>query len=252
DYLVIESTYGNRRHDATDPKAVLAAIINRTAARGGIILIPAFAVGRTQLLLYYLHELKAAKAIADIPVYVNSPMATQATTLFYNHVGEHRLNPALSKAVCATAHYVASVEESEALNRRREPMILISASGMATGGRVLHHLKVFAPDPRNTILFSGFQAGGTRGASMLGGAEAVKIHGAYIPVRAEVAALDNLSAHADYSEILDWLRHFAAPPRQTFITHGEPAAADALRHHIEEQLNWSCRVPDYLEEASLE
>jgi metallo-beta-lactamase family protein len=153
--------------------------------------------------------------------------------------------------MCGVAHIVNSVEESKSLNNRKGPMLLISASGMATGGRVLHHLKVFAPDPRNTILFTGFQAGGTRGAAMVNGAESVKIHGEYVPVRAEVMVLDNLSAHADCDEIMDWLGHFDTPPRQTFVTHGEPAAADALRHRIEEQLGWHCRVPEYLEQAPL-
>ena len=131
-------------------------------------------------------------------------------------------------------------------------MIILAASGMATGGRVVHHLKAFAPDPRNTILFVGFQAAGTRGAAILNGAESVKIHGEYIPVRAEVQALSNLSAHADYAEIMDWLGGFKKPPRQTFITHGEPSAADALRHRIEETKRWNCRVPDYLQSVKLE
>ena len=154
--------------------------------------------------------------------------------------------------MCAAAKMVNSVEESRALNLRKGPMIIISASGMATGGRVVHHLKAFAPDPNNTILFVGFQAGGTRGAAMLNGAETIKIHGEYVPVRAEVVSIDNLSAHADYAEILDWLKHFEAPPRKTFITHGEPQAADALRHRIEEHLGWRTHVPEYLENAPLE
>ncbi len=255
DYLVIESTYGNRRHDPTDPRIELADIINRTIARGGMVLIPAFAVGRTQTLLHYLRLLNDAGTIPDIPVFLNSPLATSATDIFCNHSGMrgmHRLTAAQCHAMCSIAHYVTSVEESKALNARKGPMIIISASGMATGGRVLHHLKAFAPDARNTILFSGYQAGGTRGAAMLNGAESVKIHGEYIPVRAEVAALDNLSAHADYVEIIDWLRHFDAPPRTTFITHGEPAAADGLRQHIEEQLGWHVTLPDYLETVALE
>ncbi|MBI3596448.1 MAG: MBL fold metallo-hydrolase [Nitrospirae bacterium] len=251
DYLVIESTYGNRRHDPTDPKAALAAVINRTVERGGVIVIPSFAVGRTQSVLYYIHLLKSSQAIPNIPVYLNSPMAVEATDLYCNHFREHRLTPAECKAMCGAAHFVNSVEESERLNRLREPMILISASGMATGGRVLHHIKAFAPEPRNTILFVGFQAGGTRGEAMVHGAPSVKIHGEYVPVRAEVVALDGLSAHADYVEIMDWLGHFDAPPRKTFITHGEPVAADALRHRIEEQRGWRCRVPDYLERVAL-
>lgn len=252
DYLVIESTYGNRRHDPTDPKAALAAVIHRTVERGGVILIPSFAVGRTQSVLYYIHLLKSAHAIPDVPVFLNSPMSVEATDVYRNHSGEHRLTPSECKAMCGAAHFINSVEESKHLNSlRREPMILISASGIATGGRVLHHIRAFAPDPRNTILFVGFQAGGTRGEAMINGAPSVKIHGEYVPVRAEIVVLECLSAHADYAEIMDWLNHFDAPPRKTFITHGEPAAADALRHRIEEQFGWSCRVPDYLERATL-
>ncbi|MDP1709216.1 MAG: MBL fold metallo-hydrolase [Gammaproteobacteria bacterium] len=252
DYLVIESTYGNRRHDQSDPQEELAEVINRTVARSGMVLIPAFAVGRTQTLLHYLRLLKDAGTIPDIPVFLNSPLATSATNIFCDNADIHRLTPQECEAISGMVKYVNSVEESKALNRRKGPMIIISASGMATGGRVLHHLKAFAPDARNTILFSGFQAGGTRGAAMLDGAESVKIHGEYIPVHAEVAALDNLSAHADYVEIIDWLRHFDAPPRTTFITHGEPAAADGLRQHIEEQLGWQVVLPDYLETVALE
>jgi len=251
DYLVIESTYGNRRHDPADPQTVLAAVINRTVERGGVILIPSFAVGRTQSVLYYIHRLKSARAIPDIPVYLNSPMAIEATDIYRRDGGEHRLTPSECKAICSAARFVNSVEESKRLNGLTSPMIVISASGMATGGRVLHHIKAFAPDPRNTILFVGYQAGGTRGEAMVNGVSSVKIHGEYVPVRAEIVAMDHLSAHADYAEIMEWLAHFDAPPKKTFITHGEPAAADALRHQIEEKLRWRCRVPDYLERVAL-
>lgn len=251
DYLVLESTYGDRLHAAADPRQAIAQVILRTVERGGVIIVPAFAVGRTQLLLYYIHLLTAAGAIPDIPVFLNSPMAVHVTRLFYAYRQEHRLTASEYEALSSVAHIVNSVEESKALNRRGGPMLIISASGMATGGRVLHHLKAFAPDPRNTILFIGFQAPGTRGWSMVNGAEAVKIHGAYVPVRAEVVLLDHLSAHADAAEILEWLGHFEVPPRQTFLTHGEPAAADALRHRIEEQLGWPCRVAEYLERVVL-
>ncbi len=251
DYLVMESTYGNRRHDPSDPQIALAEIIHRTVARNGVMVIPSFAVGRAQTLLYYIHLLKATGAIPDIPLFLDSPMAANATRIFHEHRALHRLTDAQCDAMCRAAHIVNSPEESKALDQRRGPMIIVSASGMATGGRVLHHLKTFAPDARNTILFAGFQAGGTRGAAMLNGAENIKIFGEYIPVRAEVAVLDNLSAHADYGEILDWLEHFHAAPRTTFITHGEPAATDALRHHIEERFGWSVCVPDYLERVVL-
>jgi metallo-beta-lactamase family protein len=251
DYLVVESTYGNRRHDAADPLTVLAEIINRTCGRGGVVVIPAFAVGRAQTLMYCIHLLKARKAIPDYPVYLNSPMAVDATLIFHQHQGEHRLTAAQCDAMSRIARIVNSVEESKRLNRSQGPMIILSASGMATGGRVIHHLKAFVPDPRNTILFTGFQAGGTRGASLIQGAETIKIHGEYIPVRAEIRMLENLSAHADADEILGWLKGFAQPPRHTFITHGEPEAADALRRRIEEELHWQCAIPEYLERETL-
>jgi len=251
DYLVLESTYGDRLHAATNPEAELADIINRTTQRRGVVVVPTFAVGRAQELLYYIHLLKASRTIADIPVYLNSPMAADATMIFRQHPGEHRLTPQQCEDMCRVAKIVNSVEESERLNNRSGPMIILAASGMATGGRVVHHLKAFGPDARNAIVFGGFQAAGTRGAAILAGAESIKIHGEYVPVRAEVAALSNLSAHADYAEIMDWLGGFDTAPRQTFITHGEPVAADALRHRIEEQKHWSCLVPDYLETVDL-
>ncbi len=252
DFLVVESTYGNRAHEADDPLDRFADVVSRTAARGGVVVIPAFAVGRAQSLLYAVHLMKSASRIPDIPVYLNSPMAVDATALYHRHRTEHRLTEAECKAMCTAARFVNSVEESKSLNARRGPMVLISASGMVTGGRVLHHLKAFAPDPRNSILLSGFQAGGTRGAAIAAGAESVKIHGEHIPIRAEVAMLTNLSAHADRREILDWLGHFASPPRATFITHGEPVAADGLRQSIEETMKWSCRLPEYRERVALD
>ena len=251
DYLVVESTYGDRRHDPSDSLQRLAEVINRTAARGGAVIVPAFAVGRAQSLMYLIHLLKEARTIPDLPVFLNSPMAANTTRVYHQHPGEHRLTPTQCSAMYAAANIVNSVEESKALNQRKGPMIIIAASGMATGGRVVHHLKAFAPDARNTILFAGYQAGGTRGGALLAGAETIKIHGEYVPVRADIVSLDNLSAHADYTEILDWLKHFEAPPRQTFVTHGEPQASDALRHRIEEGLGWRTVVPDYLETVEL-
>src|SRR6185295_953383 len=237
DYLVVESTYGDRRHDAADPCIKLADIINRTVERRGVIIIPTFAVGRAQELMYCIHLLKAERAIPDIPVYLNSPMAVDATRIFANHPMEHRLSPAQCDAMCRVAKVVTTVEDSQRLNTLTEPMIILAASGMATGGRVVHHLKAFAPEPKNTILFAGYQAAGTRGANILAGAQSVKIHGEYVPVRAEVDVLSTLSAHADYEEILGWLAHFESAPKRTFVTHGEPVAADALRHHIEERFH---------------
>jgi metallo-beta-lactamase family protein len=251
DYLVLESTYGDRLHDPADPLMELAGIINRTVGRGGVVIVPTFAVGRAQQLLYYLHILKTTRRIADVPVYLNSPMAVDATRIFLAHQDEHRLTPEQCKAMFGSVRIVNTPVESKHLNRRDGPMIILAGSGMATGGRVIHHLEAFAPDPRNTILFAGFQAAGTRGATIMSGADSVKIHGQYVPVRAEVRILSNLSAHADYAELLEWLDHFDVAPRQIFITHGEPVAADALRHRIEERKGWRCKVPDYREQVEL-
>ena len=251
DYLVLESTYGDRRHDQADPKIKLAEIINRTVKRHGVVLVPVFAVGRAQELMYYIHLLKAEGAIPDIPVYLNSPMAIDATEVFYKHRSEHKLNREQCEALCRTAIMVNDVEASKRLNDKTEPMIILAASGMATGGRVVHHLKAFAPGVRNTILFAGFQAAGTRGAAMLNGAEYIKIHGQYYPVRASVEFISNLSAHADYEEILDWLQGFESPPKCTFITHGEPVAADMMRLRVSERMHWKTVVPDYLQTVNL-
>lgn len=251
DYLVVESTYGNRAHDPRDPEDLLVDVITRTAHRGGTVLIPAFAVGRVQTILYHLYRLKRARRIPDLPIFLDSPMAIDATDIYQAHRHDHRLTDAESRGVQRVARQTRSVEDSKAIDRSQVPAIVISASGMATGGRVLHHLKVLASDARNTVLFSGFQAAGTRGAAMLAGAPQIKIHGGYVPVRAEVVNLGMLSAHADADETLRWLRGFATPPRLTFVTHGEPEASDALRHRVKEELGWECRVPAYRDEADL-
>ena len=252
DYLVVESTYGDRLHKNSDPLLELGKVINRTAARGGVVLIPAFAVGRAQSLLHCIQVLKTQGVIDNkLPVYLNSPMAASATRAYQKHQAELRLTAAQCEAMAHTAHIVQSPEESRLLNARRGPMVIIAASGMATGGRVVHHLKAFAPDKHNTILFAGFQAGGTRGATIVGGSPTVRIHGQDVPVRAEVAMLDDLSAHADAAEIIGWLRGFKSAPKQTFITHGEPAAADAMRQRIERELHWACHMPCYLESVNL-
>jgi metallo-beta-lactamase family protein len=252
DYLVVESTYGDRLHKDSDPMLALGQVINRTAARGGVVVIPAFAVGRAQSLLHCIEVLKTQGVISrKLPVYLNSPMAAKATQAYLKHKAELRLTSAECEAMASTAHIVESPEESRLLNAKHGPMVIIAASGMATGGRVVHHLKAFAPDKRNTILFAGFQAGGTRGALIAGGASTVRIHGQDVPVHAEVAMLDDLSAHSDAGEIMGWLRGFKSAPKQTFITHGEPAAADAMRQRIERELHWSCHLPCYLESASL-
>ncbi|MEO6743154.1 MAG: MBL fold metallo-hydrolase [Caldimonas sp.] len=251
DWIVIESTYGDRRHAEIDPLTAIADVVNRTAARGGIVVVPAFAVGRAQALLYCLHTLKTERRIPDLPVFLNSPMAADATRVYAAHPGEHRLSREQYTAVMGVARIVSSVEESKRLNDLRMPAIIVSASGMASGGRVLHHLKAFAPDHRNTLLFAGYQAAGTRGAAIVGGAPTVKIHGQYVPIRADVACLDAMSAHADREELLAWIGALPAPPQRVFVTHGEPVPADALRQAVEERHRWPCTVPEYRESVEL-
>lgn len=250
DYVVIESTYGNRLHPEVDTLRALAEVVNRTAARGGMLVIPAFAVGRAQTILHGLQLLKQARRIPDMPVFLNSPMAADATRIYRRHLDEHRLSAEQCAAMSHEAIIVNTVAESKRLNALNYPSIIVSASGMATGGRVLHHLKAYAPDARNTILFAGFQAAGTRGAALVGGADAVKIHGEYVPVRAEVANLDTLSAHADRAQLLAWIGQLKAP-RRVFVTHGEPVAADALRLAIAERHGWAVGVPDYRDSVAL-
>ncbi|MDX5371093.1 MAG: MBL fold metallo-hydrolase [Pseudomonadaceae bacterium] len=252
DYLLVESTYGNRLHPQDDTENVLAEVINRTALRHGITVVPSFAVGRAQQLMYHLHRLKQQGRIPDLPVYLNSPMATDVTALYQRFASEHRLSHAQCQEVCRVARFVRTVDESKRLEQQRSPAVIIAGSGMATGGRVLHHLKALAPDPRNTILLSGFQAGGTRGAQIAEGAESVRIHGEDVPIRAEVVALESLSAHADANEVLAWLRNFRRPPKQCFVVHGEPAAADALRWRIGHELGWSVCVPEHRQRVQLD
>jgi metallo-beta-lactamase family protein len=251
DYLIVESTYGDRTHATVDAASVLAEVVGQTAARGGTVLVPAFAVGRTQELLVYLHQLKRTKRIPDLPIYLDSPMAIDTSEIFCRHTKHHRMSEVDVRAAFSVASYTMTRDESKALDTDRSSKVVISASGMATGGRVLHHLKTYAPDSRNTIAFVGFQAGGTRGAAMVGGAKTIKIHGQYVPVRASVTNIENLSAHADADEILRWLGNFRKPPSTTFVTHGEAAASDALRHRIKESFGWNCVVPDHGQKVEL-
>ena len=251
DCVVIESTYGDRLHEEGDPAALLAQVIRRTAARGGVVVVPAFAVGRAQALMYLLAELKRQARIPDLPIFLNSPMAADATEIYHLHRPEHRLDPEQCRRMCHVAKIVNSVEESRKLNELRFPAVILSASGMATGGRVVHHLKAFAPDRRNTILLAGYQAAGTRGAALAAGAREIKIHGSYVPVRAEVVSLGSLSAHADRRELLAWLDQLPRPPAQVFVTHGEPSAADRLRQAIEERHGWRCTVAEHMQAVEL-
>ncbi|MBS0470640.1 MAG: MBL fold metallo-hydrolase [Proteobacteria bacterium] len=245
DYLIVESTYGDRLHSPLDAGAALGAVIDRVEKRGGTVIVPAFAVGRAQLMLYHLHRLRESGRLSKkLPIYVDSPMATDATTIFRAHPDDHRLAPSACADIFRIAHYVRDGEESRAVTADPSPKIVISASGMASGGRVLHHLKRYAPDANSAIVFTGFQSEGTRGAAMVRGTDMIKIHGSYYPVRAEIANLDMLSAHADRAELMGWLKRAPRAPKQVFVTHGEPLAADTLRRKIVEELGWTATAPE--------
>jgi len=257
DYLLVESTYGDRLHDSADAKEEFAAIVRNTSERSGVVLIPSFAVGRTQELLYILRELEDTGRIPTLPVYVDSPMAVDATRILMKYPEEHDVDMSREQAAgldplnCHQVNFVRSAELSKALNGIRYPMIVIASSGMATGGRVLHHLAQRLPDSRNTVLFVGYQAEGTRGRSLLEGARQLKIHGGLVDVRAEIKMLGQFSAHADYSEILRWLGHFRRAPKQVFVVHGEAEPRRVLREKIARELGWRATLPEYLETFKL-
>lgn len=252
DYLVLESTYGNKLHSTEDPGVELATIVNRVVKRGGTVVIPAFAVGRAQEILYHLYLLRQKKLIPDVEIYLDSPMAINATEIFCCQTKCHKLGAELVKKVCSLAHYVSTVDESKALDSNGKSKIIISASGMATGGRVLHHIKAFGGDERNAILFTGYQAEGTRGDLMVNhNKKEIKLLGEVVTIRAEVLNMHNLSAHADYAEIISWLENCEKPPRKVFITHGERAAAYSLRDKIADMYNWECIVPTFLQREKL-
>ena len=252
DYLVMESTYGARLHPKIDVLTTLEEIINSTLAKGGSVVIPAFAVGRTQSILYYIYKLKEAGRIpAHTPIYLDSPMAQNATNLLHRYPNEHHLSKEECARSCSVAEYVRTQDDSKRLNFSTTPSIIISASGMAEGGRVLYHLVHYAPGTENTILFAGYQAAGTRGDRMLKGEKEIKIHGRMIPVRARIMNLDALSSHGDYLELLEWLKGFTTAPKCVFLTHGEIESAEALKAKIEEALGWRVVVPRYLESFTL-
>ncbi|MEK6976494.1 MAG: MBL fold metallo-hydrolase [Candidatus Thermoplasmatota archaeon] len=242
DRLVLESTYGDRRHGSENPVRVLAALLERTAQRRGVLLIPSFAVGRSQALLLILAEAMAAGAVR-MPVFLDSPMSSRAMDAMTKHLHLTHVAPARWRDVVRRVHVVPDAEASARMVHERPPFVLISSSGMATGGRVLSHLATFAPDSRNTILLAGHQAGGTRGAALLAGAKEVKVHGRLVPVRASVRRLENVSAHADQEELLAWASRLAVAPKQTLLVHGEPASADALRSLLRARLGWDVHVP---------
>ena len=243
DTLVIESTYGDRQHDDGDHAAELADVIRRTAARGGMVIIPAFAVGRAQALLYQIWLLKQANRIPDLPVFLDSPMAIDTTGIYQRHANEHRLSVDECRHMAQVARFCRTPDQSRELNQLTYPAIIISASGMATGGRILHHLMNHLGDRRCSVVFAGFQAGGTRGARLVAGERSIRIFGQDVAVNAEVVSIPGMSAHADAAQIIQWLGTLSHAPQHTYITHGEHDAADALRRRIQRELGWRASVP---------
>src|SRR5687767_6459612 len=281
DYLLVESTYGNRVHERDDDGDRLAGVIRSTADRGGKLVIPAFAIGRVEELLYWIGRLEGQNRIPVLPVFLDSPMAMEALARYSERL--HELDPELQpenrddvaphdksahepdpkrrehaaqeRRVCAFCterlRVVASSQESKEVTRSRMPAIVISSSGMATGGRVLHHLKAALPDPRNTVLFVGYQAAGTRGRRMVDGEKAVKIHGQFVPVNARIELIESMSAHADSLEVQRWLGGFKRPPSTTFLVHGEEPAMEALAASIHTRLGWQTAIPKHAETVAL-
>ena len=255
DVLICESTYGDREHPEGDAAELLAGIVNRVAKRGGSIVIPAFAIGRTQTFMYYLRQLEDQQRIPRLPVYVDSPMALSATDLYLKHKEDHDLDYAREEGSDGKGdpldvhefHLTRTVEDSKAINNVKNPCIIISASGMISGGRVLHHLVQRLPDARNAVILAGFQAQGTRGRALQEGAKSLKIYGQDVPVGAEIVELGQFSAHAGKSELLRWLTELPSPPKQTYLTHGEPVAAQALQAAIQEKFKWKVAVARYLD-----
>jgi len=251
DYLVVESTYGNRLHGKIDVFEYFEEIINKTSKRGGIVLMPSFAVGRTQINLHILQILKQSHRIPNLPIFLNSPMAISATEIYCRHNKEHKLSAEQCGLIDEGTKYVRTAEESIELNNSRYPSVIISASGMASGGRVLHHLKSLVTHHQNSIVFIGFQAPGTRGDAMVNGASEIKIHGEYYPVKAEVHHNDSLSAHGDYAEIINWLEQSNIAPKKVFVTHGERSASDAMRLKLKDKFLWDVCVPELNDEFEL-
>ncbi len=246
DVVVCESTYGDRDHPDEDVLAELGPALKRVAARGGSAVVPVFAVGRAQALLHAIAELKASGQLPhSLPVYLDSPMAIHSTELFARHLGEHRLNAAQCHAMAQVATMTRTADESKAIARQHGPKVILAASGMATGGRVLHHLVQYLGDHRNMVLLTGYQAPGTRGATLANGGTQLRIHGQDLPVRAEVVQLTSASAHADAGQLMAWLRALPRPPRRVFVTHGDMEASDRLRHRVESELRWQALVPEH-------
>jgi metallo-beta-lactamase family protein len=245
DTVLIESTYGNRIHPADNLLAELGPALHSVAARGGVAVVPVFAVGRAQALLYAIAVLKQQGTIPQgLPIFLDSPMAVHTTELMQRHPQAHRLDAQALNALKHVATMVETPEQSKALSKRHGPMVILSASGMATGGRVLHHLAQHLPQPRNMVVLTGYQAPGTRGATLASGAPVLRIHGQEVAVQAEVVQLASSSAHADANQLIHWLRQMPKAPDQVYVVHGEPEAADALRQQIERRLTWRAWVPE--------
>ena len=254
--VLVESTYGDREHEADDDGEQLAKVIRDTATRGGKVIIPAFAIGRIEEVLYWVRRLERERRIPVLPVYVDSPMATEALKYYIAHVGELDTDMRPERkdvSTFATARFqtIASPQQSKELTASRRSAVVISSSGMATGGRVLHHMAAALPDPRNTILFVGYQAAGTRGRSLVDGSREVRIHGRQIAVNAVVAKLDSMSAHADRNEILRWLQTLPAPPQRLFLVHGERGPMQSLGQHVAQRLGWATHAPAHLEKIAI-
>lgn len=251
DYLVLESTYGDRDHETEDPFERLSQIINRVVAQKGVLIIPAFAVGRAQHILHIIQELRAKKKIPTIPTFLDSPMAIDATDLYCKFSKEHRLNDKACALMGQTAILTRAAEASRAIAKTKSPKIIISASGMASGGRVLHHLAEYVNDARNIIAFVGYQAAGTRGRALLDGASQIKMFGEHYPVHAQVEFISSLSAHADRKELLHWLKESGLKHPKVFITHGEPEASAALAKKLRKAFQWTVHVPSTGDEYTL-
>ncbi len=255
DILVMESTYGNRQHPTDDPRPKLAAIIRQTAERGGSVIVPAFAVERTQKFLFVIKELMESGKIPRLPVYCDSPMAIRAVEVFLKHAEEcsdetcRLIRQYGSPLQWPGFHFALTPEESKQINNSKFPSIIVSSSGMVTGGRILHHLMQRLPDPRNTVIFIGFQAPGTRGATIKSGASEVRIFSENVPIRAEIATLEQFSDHADTPELLEWLRTFAAKPETTYLVHGEVSASSLLRDAITKELGWKVEVAQWMQKV---
>ncbi|MGI9541722.1 MAG: MBL fold metallo-hydrolase RNA specificity domain-containing protein [Cyclobacteriaceae bacterium] len=254
DILFVESTYGNKKNPPVSPKDSLAEVVNETVANGGCLLIPAFALGRTQLLIYYLKQLLEEGKIPDLPVFIDSPMAIKVTALYKKHFNDHKLREEeLEDSVFdyKNLRYCKSAQDSKAINDRKKNAIIISASGMCTGGRIIHHLYHRLPREKDTVLFVGYQAEGTRGRRILEQEETIRIFGKDVPLNCQVRHINGLSAHADRSEILRWLGNFKKGPKYTFVVHGEVESATALADSLKQDFQWNAVVPDYLESFQL-